>query len=543
MKWIDKKTLWGAGLALFLASGVLAAVMLWPHAGGASDYDPAALDDGPSQEDSPFKVEAIRPRNDLAATIQVQQPADVEAFYRADLAALVAGTVKSMPKGLNDRVVRDEKLIVIDVPDRDQEVLEMDAFVEQRKRERTMAEARKRIADAAVRAAEQNIKQKQAEVSVADADQEYRLAEYRRYRGLVKDKVVTRDLLSEKYKYYLVARAGKVSALVAVEKAYADLAEKKAQAEAANDEIELKRSLIAVASREKARAQAMVDYATIRAPFDGIIIKRNVDPGDFVQNAARGTGRPLLSVVRTDILTIVMKVPDTYARYVTSDTRAMIELPEQPRIFAKVTRFSPSIAAKDRTMRIEVDVFNGTREEYDRFIARGLSTFLPAVSLGQGVGSAALLTAAQKTWGENMKGSMDPLPGFAEKLHCNQPGQPKGLMPGMYGYMTLLLRDFHSAYLVPSKAVFSLGGKNYVLLVKNDRAWRFPVEVQLNDGQLAKVRLVVNEATDGGEQHRRQDLTGKEVLITANQTEIKDGQRVEVKVNNWLARPRPRPAP
>ena len=69
-----------------------------------------------------------------------------------------------------------------------------------------------------------------------------------------------------------------------------------------------------------------------------------------------------------------MKVPDNYAAFVNRDTDAVIQMNSLPgvEIHAKVTRFSPSLLnpENDRTMRVEVDLYNGTIEQYKRFLAR-----------------------------------------------------------------------------------------------------------------------------------------------------------------------------
>jgi hypothetical protein len=69
-----------------------------------------------------------------------------------------------------------------------------------------------------------------------------------------------------------------------------------------------------------------------------------------VQNASSGHPEPLLSVSRTDIVTVCMRVPDSYAPYITSGTEAVLEMSELPgqRIHGKVTRFTPSLQTDTR---------------------------------------------------------------------------------------------------------------------------------------------------------------------------------------------------
>jgi multidrug resistance efflux pump len=538
MPW-HKRTLWGAGVALVLVSFAalvaLFIVMLQPRSSEASDVEASAAEDIEPAGRVPT-VKTIRPRNDLPFVIEVRQPADVKAFYRADPASLVAGTVSRVPKAIGDSVRAGELLVEVDVPDRLQEVYEKAAVIQQRRSEFDRAVAQARVAAAAVRVADQAIKHRRAELVAAKAEEAYRKGELNRYKGLVRDKVVTRDLLSEKRKWHQAAAAATISAQVAIEKAKADWEEEKAKKEAAESDVMLKKRLVDVARRDRDRALALYNYAKITAPFDGVIIKRNVDPGDFVQNAASGQARPVMSVVRTDIMTILMKVPDSYAPYVTLGTEAIIQLPGRS-IPAKVTRFSPSIHQQDRTMRVEVDLYNGSRQDYRRFVRKGLANFLAPVGVTNAFQATALLTAGRAAWGDNMKGLMDPFPVFPKKPR-GVPGPQKRLLPGQYGYMKLILNEFADAYLIPNSAVFSVGGKTYILVVRNGKARRIPVRVEVNDARLAKVSLLVRKVTETGAIKVARALTGTEEIIASGQTEIEDGQKVETRPTDWAADPR-----
>src|SRR5262249_33537139 len=149
----------------------------------------------------------------------------------------------------------------------------------------------------------------------------------------------------------------------------------------------------------------------IRAPFPGVITERTVDLGDYVQNATTTRTEPLLSVARTDVVTVGMKVPDNDAPFVGPDTEAVIQLDDfaGTEIHARVTRSSSSIHGADKTMRVEVDLFNGTQEEYRAYVARSLNTFLSPV--GHGLPEALPLVALlNQHWRGDFKGSGDSFP-------------------------------------------------------------------------------------------------------------------------------------
>ena len=117
------------------------------------------------------------------------------------------------------------------------------------------------------------------------------------------------------------------------------------------------------------KARALADYSQIKSSFDCRVKRRHQDPGSFVR-----IGEPILTVERTDIVTVTMKVPDTFAPFVNENTDAIIEMSELPgqAIHAKVTRQVPSLETKsnDHTMLVLVDLYNGTQREYDEFMDR-----------------------------------------------------------------------------------------------------------------------------------------------------------------------------
>jgi multidrug efflux pump subunit AcrA (membrane-fusion protein) len=355
-----------------------------------------------------------------------------------------------------------------------------------------------------VDAAAGTVEEKEAEVGRADAYRTFREKERRRFQGLAAggSPGITADVVDEQTQQYESAVAASRAARGAVQKAKAELAEAQAKSEAARADVDLKEALVEVAKKDRDRARAMLGLAELRAPFDGVVTRRNADPGSFVQNAATAHTEPVLSLARTDIITVYTKLPDIYAPYVTRDTEVLIEMGVLPgwQIRGKVTRFSPSLETPehDRTMRVEVDLYNGTAAEYQQFLQRAKAS-----------GYARLKDRA--------------LPMFPAVKGKPTAGLDGRLLPGMFGKMRLLLRSFPDACLIPSTALVAQGGRSFVYLVRDGRAVRAPVEVQVDDGRVAKVVLI--EKAAGGQEVRR-ELTGDDVVITSNQGELSDGQAV-----------------
>lgn len=496
----------GAWTALALVAGGvwLALPRSGPEHGGLVAARVQAGEAGQERpgSDEPISVNTVRPRRDPAFSVSVEQPAYVAAYYQADLMARQSGPVKSITHDIGDRVLSGELLLQIDVPDLEEDVLEKGAVIDQRKSELGLARANLQTAAASVAAAKAVVQVKESEVAVADATRTFRGKELRRFQGLASgpSPAVTQDILDERTQFYEAAVAASESARAMVAKAKADLAEANARLETAQADIQLKDTLVIVARKERDKAQALLGFATIRAPFDGVITHRNVDPGSFVQNASSRPD-PLLTLARTDIVTVYMKVPDNYAAFVNSETEVQIQMSSLPgvKIPARVTRFSPSLLnpSNDRTMRVEVDLFNGTAAQHKVFLEKEKSNQYA-----------------------DLKGRSLPL--FSQASGQNGNPQALNLLPGQYGKMRLILRAYPNAYLVPSNVVFDQGGASYIFLVSEGKALKAPVEIQSDNGNL--VKLVLIEKKHGIQSKR--DLKATDEIVISNQGELSDGQTV-----------------
>ncbi len=110
------------------------------------------------------------------------------------------------------------------------------------------------------------------------------------------------------------------------------------------------------------RLKALTGFEIVTAPFDGVVTARNVDVGDLVQ-ADAGSGTPLLSMDRDDVLRISVNVPQNAAIGVGPGVPAEIKVPQMPgRTFTgKVERSSVALLASSRTLTTQVDVPNPDR--------------------------------------------------------------------------------------------------------------------------------------------------------------------------------------
>lgn len=104
---------------------------------------------------------------------------------------------------------------------------------------------------------------------------------------------------------------------------YADSAAPKAQLDAAEAGLARATSGLAAARAAAAELEATAAYALVRAPFDGVVTHRFVDPGAFA-----APGAPLLAVASTRRLRLAAAIPATMARGLAAGHRIAARLEE-----------------------------------------------------------------------------------------------------------------------------------------------------------------------------------------------------------------------
>lgn len=124
---------------------------------------------------------------------------------------------------------------------------------------------------------------------------------------------------------------------------------------------EAKSRLDAAVARQ-AELDALIGYATIKAPFDGIVTSRTIDPGDMVYQATspKGSDQPLLRVAKLDVIRVKTYVSERDTVWVDVGSPAIVSFDALPgRAFAgEVARISGALDPGTRTMLVEIDLEN-----------------------------------------------------------------------------------------------------------------------------------------------------------------------------------------
>ena len=117
---------------------------------------------------------------------------------------------------------------------------------------------------------------------------------------------------------------------------------------------------LAAADANVRRLEQLEGFKEVYAPFNGVLTRRNVDPGALINAGAGAAGRELFDLARVDPLRVYTSVPQAYASYIKVGAKTTITLQEFPgeKFIATVARTAESIDTNTRTLLTEVDVPN-----------------------------------------------------------------------------------------------------------------------------------------------------------------------------------------
>lgn len=310
----------------------------------------------PSSAAQTLTVSVVHPQPRSLGRV-VEQPGTVQAYEETQLFARVPGYVRKVhldigqkvrgPKRNSDGKVLEpgQVLAEIAVPELEEEVNHKQALVRQ-------AIADVDQATKALAAAEAHIGTAQASVVEAKASHERWGSEARRIARMVQGGVIDAQSRDETQNQHRAAGARVQATEAAVTKARADRDKAQADVRAAEARVD-------VARAEARRLETLLNYAKIRAPFDGVVTRRKVNTGDLVQPTS-GKADWLFTVARLDPVRIVIEVPEADAGLVEEKSVVTLNIPalRLPAWKTTVTRISWALNPGSRTLRAEVDVPN-----------------------------------------------------------------------------------------------------------------------------------------------------------------------------------------
>lgn len=420
-------------VALLLTTGSSLALLTT----GCSDGTPAVAQTSNRAATAPgesaaetMRVETIQvERRDLSQTVEM--PGTVQGYETADLYAKVGGYLAEMYVDIGDEVTKGQELAKLWIPEMQKELEQKQALLQQARADAEQAAAAIQQSDAELKMTRAALDEAKSERAEKEAQLQFRRAELERIEGLVRSDSVTRKLLDESRFQYQAAEAALENVAARIRTAESKVAAAEANLTRARADHKSALARIDVAQANAEHTETMMQYATLRAPFDGYVAKRWVDPGAFIQPGTNGGSRPLLTVTRTDTVRIALDIPMRYAGLLNRGDRVVLDrintLPEAS-FDGTVTRFSPSLNVQSRLMQVEIDLANSDG----------------------------------------------------------------ALRPGYYGYVNVFLEELPQTPVIPSSALLSDGDPTYVYVVEEGQCQKRTVDVCYKDGSIVGIGSGLN---------------------------------------------------
>jgi HlyD family secretion protein len=325
----------------------------------------AAATPATSAAESSAALERVTVGKPVRKTLKLSttQPGRIEAFEAAPLHPKLAGYVQSVLVDIGDTVEKDQLLIKLSIPEMLDEVKQMEALVAQADAEITQANAAVKAAEAALDVAHAQVAQAEAGVGRAAGEFQRWQAEHGRMTELASRGSVTQKLVDETLNQLRASDAARQEAAANVQSAQAS--SRAAQANVKKSEADA----VAAGARQKvaaanlARAKTMLAYTEIKAPFKGVVTRRNVNTGHYVHPVTGGAAEPLLVVEQTDKVRVFVDVPEMESQLVDSGSKpdsatVRVQSLGEKVIMGTVTRTSRSLDTRNRSLRVEIDLPN-----------------------------------------------------------------------------------------------------------------------------------------------------------------------------------------
>ncbi|MBW8812711.1 MAG: HlyD family secretion protein [Caulobacterales bacterium] len=283
------------------------------------------------------------------------------AYVQADssvVAPKVRGLVAQVLVRHNQQVRRGDPLVRIDPEEFDARASAAAADLGNAQAAVASARAALVSLDAEQRLAAANVRAAQTRIRAADADNERAQADRVRYETLVASGAVARKD-ADQY------RAAAVGASSAADRTRAELDVSKSQEAVTAARRATLEAQLAAAEAAVARAQAALDLARqdqahtlVRAPIDGVVGDRQVEPGDYVQPGTR-----LLAVVPMNALYVTANFKETQVSRMVAGQPATIKVDALPgkALKGEVESFAPGSGSTFSLLPFEPGTGNFTK--------------------------------------------------------------------------------------------------------------------------------------------------------------------------------------
>jgi HlyD family secretion protein len=283
--------------------------------------------------------------------------ATIASLSEAVLVPRTAGYLVEVRVRPGDAVDAGQVVAVIDHAQLDAQVAQAEAGLRAAESARETAAASLAAARAQRLNAAAGLASAEAALRKAEAERQDSQAAYARTAALAREGAVARQLLDD-------AEAQAASAEASVEAARAQVAQAAAQVQVAKDQEAAAASQLRADQAEAAAQAALLAgarlqraYATLTAPFSGIVTSRQLDPGAYV---APGTSTPILTLADLDHLDVQVPVGESDLAALRPGDRVEVRVDAYPgrRFQGVVSRIAGGVDPVTRTVQTEIDLPN-----------------------------------------------------------------------------------------------------------------------------------------------------------------------------------------
>jgi RND family efflux transporter MFP subunit len=289
----------------------------------------------------------------------------IRAAREAGISAQISGRVLEVRVKEGDSVTTAQVLITLDPAESQSQLRQAQAGVEGSGARLEAAQRRLEVIEAGARQEERAIARNQldqAESALRTAE-----ADLKRLKGLFDQGAISKQQLDSAQLAYDTAKAQRDSARKSLE-----LTEKGARPEeidAARKDVEAAAAGLRQANAMVAESQERLSYTVIRAPIDGVVYQREVEPGEVVSQG----GSPLLRIATPSSVYYEATVPERVALRVRTGQRVdvMVQGDGSRRVQGEVERTVPVADPSSRDFLLRIAIVEGTELTKPGMFARG----------------------------------------------------------------------------------------------------------------------------------------------------------------------------
>ena len=296
------------------------------------------------------------------------QGASVHGFQDTEIRAKLGGYVKSigivdkLEVDVGSRVKKGDVLATLDIPEMQNELAEKTAMVAQKESAVIQAEAAIAEADSVVLQSRAALDQVNSRTAEKEAMLKLNETKLRRLSKLAAAGTIGQDNLDEARFDVDVAKASLASVKADVQAAIANIQAAEASVRKVKADRKSAEATVKVAKSTVDRLKTMIDYTVMRAPYDGVVTKRMVDLGSYVQPAENNSAAmPVFVLTQISKVRIMVAVPNNNVARVHPGQSVVFDSIgglEGQEFAGKVTRTAGTLDPKTRTMQIEVHLEN-----------------------------------------------------------------------------------------------------------------------------------------------------------------------------------------